>query len=601
MSKSPESNEAIDQEKRKQELEQQLKEEYQNLSYLEAGWAALGIDTGNKKYDDLNKEYLKLQLPLADNNLGIMQRITAAVGDGASALQFTWEAAQVLPDLITEYNNLKAAKNATNQSSSIEATSKMIADAAPLIKKVSSILHSESISNASKETILQSTVVPYVLTPILNKRLAKVTKNFQTSELEKINVLEGLSPRFFRELTTLVVDLASNALSGDLNPKIQEIYKNIKQKTPGSQANILKNIHDIITSDKVNPLLKENLVEFLKKPENQKELAQVTENILNNKVQKFVAPELLKNTIGLIANSSDKLIESTPFAIEAFRQFKENQLWTNTNLGLEGVNTELKKELLQAKKPEVIKLVNNAKKAIDNLAPILKEGLPKYLDTNKQNILSILDNPIVAEKIKSSAIKPELIRKALDTSMPFLADALPSLTKLASSSLAESEKVADIIQKAQLIKSLPKEEKSKEVKGLINSVIQLQNDNPEIKKVIQQELPELLEKHANTLGPVVNEFLKETSIGQKLKLDGEKLVNIASKHAPDLINIADKFSKGKYISMIGSVLKLSTDPKVLGVIAESAINLGKYKVLGPNTAKLLEKRGEESKQTSRTR
>ncbi|WP_341787721.1 hypothetical protein [Rickettsia endosymbiont of Cantharis rufa] len=41
--------------------------------------------------------------------------------------------------------------------------------------------------------------------------------------------------------------------------------------------------------------------------------------------------------------------------------------------------------------------------------------------------------------------------------------------------------------------------------------------------------------------------------------------------------------------MIGSVLKLSTDPKVLGVIAESAINLGKYKVLEPNTAKLLEK------------
>ncbi|WP_341787722.1 hypothetical protein [Rickettsia endosymbiont of Cantharis rufa] len=81
---------------------------------------------------------------------------------------------------------------------------------------------------------------------------------------------------------------------------------------------------------------------------------------------------------------------------------------------------------------------------------------------------------------------------------------MPSFTKLASPSLAESEKVADIIQKAQLIKSLPKEEKSKEVKGLINSVIQLQNDSSEIKKVIQQELLELLEKHANTLGPVVN-------------------------------------------------------------------------------------------------
>ncbi|MEY4463098.1 MAG: hypothetical protein RLZZ81_69 [Pseudomonadota bacterium] len=537
MSKSPESNEAIDQEKRKQELEQQLKEEYQNLTYTQALWAFSPFETGNKKYDDLNKEYLTL----TNNNLGIIDNFTNAItntfGGGINAVI---EAKKLVDDV----QALKAAKKAGDKQNTVDATLKTIKDVGPIAQNLSSILHSGVISDASKDAILQYAFTPYILTPLLNKKLTKVTKNFQTSELEKINVLEGLSPRFIRELATLGVDLASNALGGELNPKVQEIYKNIKQKTPQSQANILKNLHDIITSDKVNPLLKENLVKFLKKPENQKELAQVTENILNNKVQKFVAPELLKNTIGLIANSSDKLIESTPFAIEAFRQFIENQLWTNTNLGLEGVNTELKKELLQAKKPEVIKLVNNAKKAIDNLAPILKEELPKYLDTNKQNILGILDNPIVTEKIKSSAIEPELVRKALDASMPFLAEALPSLTKLASSSLAEGEKVADIIQKAQLIKSLPKEEKSKEVKGLINAVIQLQNDNPEIKKVIQQELPELLEKHANTLGPVVNEFLKETSIGQKLKLDGEKLVNIASKHAPDLINIADKFSKG---------------------------------------------------------
>ncbi|MCZ6886537.1 MAG: hypothetical protein O7C02_00615 [Rickettsia endosymbiont of Ixodes persulcatus] len=63
----------------------------------------------------------------------------------------------------------------------------MIADAEPLIKKCASVLHSETISASSKEAILQSAVIPYILTPILNKRFNKITKNFQVSETEKIN------------------------------------------------------------------------------------------------------------------------------------------------------------------------------------------------------------------------------------------------------------------------------------------------------------------------------------------------------------------------------------------------------------------------------
>ncbi len=147
---------------------------------------------------------------------------------------------QVLPDLALELNNLRKARSATNSVGSIEAGCKMIADAASLIKKCASVLHSETISNSSKETLLQYKVVPYLLTPILNKRLSKITKNFQTSETEKINVLDKISPNFIRELSTLVVNLISKALESDLNPKVQEIYKNIKQKNASSQCAILK-------------------------------------------------------------------------------------------------------------------------------------------------------------------------------------------------------------------------------------------------------------------------------------------------------------------------------------------------------------------------
>jgi|GEM_PF-6643367 len=574
------------------EKKQELDEEYKNLSWVQAGWAAIGTETGNEKYDELNKQYLNLN----KDNLGIMQKVTQAVGDGLSALQFTWEAAQILPDLVTEYNNLKAAKNATTNTNSIEAGCKMIADAEPLIKKCSDVLHSETISTNSKEAILQSTVIPYLLTPVLNKLFGKITKNFQVSETEKINVLDGINPKFIRELSTLGVDLISKALEGDLNPKVQEIYKNIKQKNELSQGAILQNIHDIITSDKVKPLLNHDLVQFLKNPNNQKELVQITENIINNKAQKFAKPELIADTVALLANSSEKLIENTPLAIKAYNQFKENQRWANINLTIEGLDTETKKTLLEAKKPQIVELVNNAKKIIDNLSPVLEKELPQYLDNNKQNILNVLKHPKVTEKIKSSGQDPEFIHSAVDASMPFLKDALPSISKLASLALSDSDKIADIIQKTQLIKSLSKEEKSKEVKALINTLIQIKNDNPEINKIIEKDLPELLTKHASSLGSVVDEFLNKTPTGQKLKLDGEKLVKIAGKHAPELIKIADKFSKHEYGKIIVPVLKLLSDPKVLGVVVESIINLGKSKFskdkepVGLHTSKVLEER-----------
>ncbi|WP_235364311.1 hypothetical protein [Rickettsia felis] len=122
MSKSQEQ-ESID------NIRQQLDEVYKNLSWVEAGWVAIGSETGNKKYDELNKQYLDLN----KDNLGIIQSVIQAVGDVPSALQFTWEASQVLPDLALELNNLRKARSATTN---VDAGCKIIADAESLIKKM---------------------------------------------------------------------------------------------------------------------------------------------------------------------------------------------------------------------------------------------------------------------------------------------------------------------------------------------------------------------------------------------------------------------------------------------------------------------------------
>ncbi|HJD60881.1 MAG TPA: hypothetical protein LFV90_01695 [Rickettsia endosymbiont of Columbicola hoogstraali] len=97
-------------------------------------------------------------------------------------------------------------------------------------------------------------------------------------------------------------------------------------------------------------------------------------------------------------------------------------------------------------------MVKNAKIIIDNLSPFLEKELPKYLKNNPENILDILNNSKVKEKIASSGQEPEFIHKVAEASMPFLQDAMPSITKLANHAFADSDKIANIMQKAALIK-----------------------------------------------------------------------------------------------------------------------------------------------------
>ncbi|WP_041471924.1 MAG: hypothetical protein QFX12_01840 [Rickettsia africae] len=92
------------------------------------------------------------------------------------------------------------------------------------------------------------------------------------------------------------------------------------------------------------------------------------------KAQKIAKPELIANTVALLVNSSEELIESTPSAIKAYSQLKANQRWTKINLNMEGLDTETKKELLKGKKPQIVELVENAKKIIDNLSPVLEKN-----------------------------------------------------------------------------------------------------------------------------------------------------------------------------------------------------------------------------------
>ncbi|AFB21386.1 hypothetical protein [Rickettsia canadensis] len=109
------------------------------------------------------------------------------MGSGSSLSDLAWE--------LNHLRNAKSAAAARGYAGSIEAGCTMIADA---VKTYVSVLHYETTLTSSKEVILQSNVIPYILTTILNKQFNKITKNSQVSA----TVLDGISPKFIRELST---------------------------------------------------------------------------------------------------------------------------------------------------------------------------------------------------------------------------------------------------------------------------------------------------------------------------------------------------------------------------------------------------------------
>jgi hypothetical protein len=108
--------------------------------------------------------------------------------------------------------------------------------------------------------------------------------------------------------------------------------------------------------------------------------------------------------------------------------------------------------------------------------------------------------------------------------------------------------------------------------------VEFKNKNPEVKGVIEQEIPKLFTQHAEKLGPVVDKFLNQTIVGKNLRIKGEDLVKIASKKMPQLTEAAELFATKQYGKLIPKALGILFDKDVLGLAVTSALDVMKFKI-----------------------
>lgn len=237
-------------------------------------------------------------------------------------------------------------------------------------------------------------------------------------------------------------------------------------------------------------------------------------------------------------------------------------------LGVEIATTtsEKSKEALEQQ------IIDKGLKILQNPAAVtvLTTRLPQFLSAPEtQNILGKVAEQYVGqqEDLKKYGITAEIVK-----------DAVPLAAKLVSAVLPHQSELISIITTARELMSLPPEkagEKSQKINSLVNSILQLKNKEG-VKEIIDQELPEFLTKHAEQLGKSIDKFLQEEA-NLPIKTQGEKLVKLAAKKSPQLLEIADMYSKRQFVKLIPKVGKLLFDREVLSVILDVAVTMAKKK------------------------
>jgi uncharacterized protein YjbI with pentapeptide repeats len=392
--------------------------------------------------------------------------------------------------------------------------------------------------------------------------------------MEMAGVALDTAPVLLPVVTKFASDLVRNtmgALSQDEIKAISDSLKVIMDKDAEithkdkEQGELIKIVTNLLENEPMQEVLAKKLPALLR--ENREVLQVMANNVVKSPaLAKYgLDKALVDATTSLVVGVASTGLAQLPKLMEINKAF--------TQYTAPGLPEGAKKQALSG-------IISSAKEVVSGLSPILETALPEYLSQNKERILAVTKNVIAQEGVKAQLDKAgvpaelamEMAGVALDT-VPAL---LPVVTKLANAVLADKQGVENIVIKVQDLVVLLDEEKTassekekdkikKEInaKGtvLANSVLDFIN-NPGVKGVIDQDIPKFLEDNAKQIGATLDKFLNNTVIGRNLKVEGERIVQVASRKVPGIVDIVTQYQKGKYFSVMSGVVGLLRDPEV---------------------------------------
>ncbi|WP_341763834.1 pentapeptide repeat-containing protein [Candidatus Tisiphia endosymbiont of Beris chalybata] len=372
------------------------------------------------------------------------------------------------------------------------------------------------------------------------------------------NIFAGVEENFVKQLIAISLNLLGVTLKEqELNKKVRGIVEQLRATDDHPVQNIFINSAEILLDPKIRVVVENDLITLLENPNSQKELTKIAANYLGE--YNAIPIALLENTIALIANNNSAFLRTVPGFLNIYKAYLEYQK-TTVDLSADQNSLDIIKEDV-TKLPQALisSVLGNSQEIVNSLAPILKAELPNYLAANQENILDLIKTTAVQKNLLSSTTA-SLIIEVAPNAIPFVNDFLPLIIELTEECVKEQGKLKDIAEYIQIIMGSTEAERIAKTTELLKFLGEFKDKNPEIKAIIEKKLPDLLGKHAENLGDIVERLLLDSEWGKILHPKGENIIKFLSdifqEFSEEIADIPALYSQKKYRAMVVALAPL---------------------------------------------
>ncbi len=213
----------------------------------------------------------------------------------------------------------------------------------------------------------------------------------------------------------------------------------------------------------------------------------------------------------------------------------------------------------------------NQGKSVDSIVKnlqLMQKDFSKFMDENAEDLAKSVNNISAVAKIFASSRASGGDTSLENPLLELTKDVMLFGNRLTSETL-NSKDVGAFMNSAmafwQSDAQLESDDKHQQKTiDFVSSFVDLYQSSPKMQNIIDKEFPQLIEKHAEILAPMVDDCIKNTAIGKKFHLKAQEILQIMPDHIGEFSEIFAEYSKnGVSVKLLKTCLGLLADKKML--------------------------------------
>ncbi len=424
---------------------------------------------------------------------------------------------------------------------------------------------------------------------IVSKSVPQALKTMQTDKLP-VQILNDVKPDFYKNAVEAFIPLVGDVLKSATNEQINKIVAdtqilakptlnemsglqldNLKEQKANSLNNIVNEGLKIVSNSKVTGGIAKNVGGLLGQKDFQNGVVQIIGNAQKNipAVERLgLEDKLVKNAVPIVSNLGSALASRTKDVVGLYNKLSN----------IVGKDLEVDETRKQA-----YEMIDHANNIIGFPVGLhLNVHVPNFLRNNEKEIVKTVGNFFEKNQDFAKAsfgmgIDKEFAQDLTNAATSIAADMLPEVVSLAGSLLKDKKNAVNIFEQiGKLAKADDKATKIASGSALASTIYTTISKNPNLKKIINTKLPEILDRNNAKFGAILDKLMVKTKIGRNLTIKGSEILRTVQVKTPQINQLLSDINKGKIGNIVFSAAKLLIDPKMLTVTSQLIGDAARY-------------------------